>query len=240
MITLRDVCKTFYREHDHDVQEFRVLDRVSLDIRDGEFVSIIGPSGCGKTTLLRIIDGLIGYDSGEVLVDGVLVDGPGRDRLRGMARRQREEVAREYIALVGLSGFEHHYPHELSGGMQQRAGLARALCVEPKILLMDEPFGSLDAQTRLVLQEDLLRIWDKEHKTVVFITHAMDEAVYLSDRVVIMSSHPGRVAQVLDIPLPRPRAAPAVRQRPEFIALTGHIWDRLRISSPAREPASRS
>lgn len=256
MIDIQGITKTFRRERGREVQEFRALDDVSLKVRDQEFISIIGPSGCGKTTLLRVVAGLIPYDEGAVLIDGTPITGPGDDRamvfqtfallpwrdvlgnvefgleLRGVAAAQRKSIAREFINLVGLGGFEHHYIHELSGGMQQRAGFARALAVNPRILLMDEPFGALDAQTRLVLQDDLMRIWEKEQKTVIFITHAMDEAIYLSDRVVIMSSRPGRIREVLDINIPRPRTA-ATRAMPEFAELTGYIWDRLQ--SGARE-----
>ena len=145
-----------------------------------------------------------------------------------MAKEERTNIARDYLKRVGLEDFENHYPHELSGGMQQRAGLARALAVNPLILLMDEPFGSVDAQTRQLLQEELLQLWQREQKTVIFITHSMDEAVYLSDRVVVMTPRPGRVAEILDVPLPRPRIADDVRRDPKFVDLTNYIWNSLK------------
>ena len=225
---------------------------ISLSIRENEFISIIGPSGCGKTTLLKIIDGLIPHDSGQILINGKRISAPGPDRavvfqtfallpwrtvlanvefsleLRRVAKEERTNIARDYLKRVGLEDFEHHYPHELSGGMQQRAGLARALAVNPLILLMDEPFGSVDAQTRQLLQEELLQLWQREQKTVIFITHSMDEAVYLSDRVVVMTPRPGRVAEILDVPLPRPRIADDVRRDPKFVDLTNYIWNSLK------------
>jgi NitT/TauT family transport system ATP-binding protein len=148
--------------------------------------------------------------------------------LRRMPREERLNTARDYLKRVGLADFENHYPHELSGGMQQRAGLARALAVNPMILLMDEPFGSVDAQTRQLLQEELLELWQRERKTVIFVTHSMDEAVYLSDRVVVMTPRPGKVAEVLEVPLQRPRRADEVRRDPKFVDLTNYIWDSLK------------
>ncbi|MGH2455057.1 MAG: ABC transporter ATP-binding protein [Candidatus Limnocylindria bacterium] len=242
---------------------FRALAGVDLTVREGEFVSLIGPSGCGKTTLLKIIDGLIPYEEGELRVMGKPVTGPGPERavvfqnfallpwltvlenvqfglqLRGVDRETREETARQNITTVGLKGFERAYPRQLSGGMQQRVGLARALSVDPEILLMDEPFGSLDAQTRNLLQADLLRVWDASRKTVTFVTHAMDEAVFLSDRVVLMATGPGRVSEIIDIDLPRPRTD-ETRISPRFVELTSYVWDRLRgmILGGAAEPSS--
>jgi NitT/TauT family transport system ATP-binding protein len=219
----------------------------SLVVRAGEFVTLIGPSGCGKTTLLKMLAGLVVPDEGEVYIDGRRVTGPGRDRsmvfqdfallpwatvlanvafgleLQGVPRRAREAVAREYIRRVKLAGFEHHYPHQLSGGMQQRVGLARALATRPQILLMDEPFASVDEQTRRLFQDDLLRLVAEERTTVVFVTHSMEEAVYLSDRVYVMSARPGRVLEALDVPLPRPRTD-AVRRQAEFTELVERLW----------------
>ena len=232
--------------------EIKALADVSLSIHENEFVSIIGPSGCGKTTLLKMIDGLIPYDSGRILIDGRQVTAPGPDRavvfqafallpwrtvlanvefsleLRRLPKEARTKTARDYLKRVGLSDFENHYPHELSGGMQQRAGLARALAVNPAILLMDEPFGAVDAQTRQLLQEELLELWQSQRKTVIFITHSMDEAVYLSDRVVVMTPRPGKVAEILDVPLPRPRVSGEVRRDGKFVDLTNYIWESLK------------
>jgi NitT/TauT family transport system ATP-binding protein len=252
MVEIQRVSKTFQRIGKNGATELKALSDVSIFIREKEFVSIIGPSGCGKTTLLKIIDGLTPYDGGEILINGKKVTGPGPDRavvfqtfallpwrtvlanvefsleLRQVPREQRTATARDYLKRVGLEDFENHYPHELSGGMQQRAGLARALVVNPSILLMDEPFGSVDAQTRQLLQEELLELWQREQKTVIFITHSMDEAVYLADRVVIMTPRPGRVAEILDVPLPRPRIPDVVRRDPKFVELTNYIWDSLK------------
>ncbi|WP_116953421.1 ABC transporter ATP-binding protein [Jiangella endophytica] len=229
----------------------RALDGVDISIAPGEFVSIIGPSGCGKTTLLKMVDGLIGVDRGEISVLGRRVSGPGPERAvvfqsfallpwltvednvafglkqRGVAAQERRRIAREHLERVGLGGFEDKHPSQLSGGMQQRVGLARALAVNPSVLLMDEPFSAIDAQTRLLLQSDLLRIWADTDMTVLFVTHAMDEAVFLSDRVVIMEPRPGRVREVLPIDLPRPRTE-EIRSTARFAELTSAVWDRLR------------
>lgn len=242
---------------------FTALQGADLTIRESEFISLIGPSGCGKTTLLKMIDGLMPYDQGELRVLGARVTGPGPERavvfqnfallpwltvlenvafglrLRGMDRADREQVAQSNIEMVGLKGFSTAYPRQLSGGMQQRVGLARALSVDPAILLMDEPFGSLDAQTRNLMQADLLRVWDASRKTVVFVTHAMDEAVFLSDRVVLMATRPGRVSEIIDIDLPRPRTD-ETRTDPRFVELTSYVWDRLRemiVTEPEQQTA---
>jgi NitT/TauT family transport system ATP-binding protein len=252
IVELQGVSKSFHKTIKHSSTELKALTDVTLSIRENEFISIIGPSGCGKTTLLKMIDGLLPYDSGEILINGRKVTAPGPERavvfqtfallpwrtvlanvefsleLRRVPKKERAKTAREYIKRVGLADFENHYPHELSGGMQQRAGLARALAVNPMILLMDEPFGSVDAQTRQLLQEELLELWQREQKTVIFVTHSMDEAVYLSDRVVVMTPRPGRVAEILDVPLPRPRVAEGVRRDPRFVDLTNYIWDSLK------------
>jgi NitT/TauT family transport system ATP-binding protein len=252
IVELQGVSKSFHKTIKHSSTELKALTDVTLSIRENEFISIIGPSGCGKTTLLKMIDGLLPYDSGEILINGRRVTAPGPERavvfqtfallpwrtvlanvefsleLRRVPKEERARTAREYIRRVGLGEFEDHYPHELSGGMQQRAGLARALAVNPMILLMDEPFGSVDAQTRQLLQEELLELWQREQKTVIFVTHSMDEAVYLSDRVVVMTPRPGQVAEILDVPLPRPRVAEDVRRDPRFVDLTNYIWDSLK------------
>jgi NitT/TauT family transport system ATP-binding protein len=252
MVEIQKVSKSFQKTVKENTAEIKALTDVSLSIRENEFISIIGPSGCGKTTLLKIIDGLIPHDSGAILINGKTISAPGPDRavvfqtfallpwrtvlanvefsleLRRVPKEERTSIARDYLKRVGLEEFEHHYPHELSGGMQQRAGLARALAVNPTILLMDEPFGSVDAQTRQLLQEELLELWQREQKTVIFITHSMDEAVYLADRVVVMTPRPGRVAEILDVPLPRPRIPDVVRRDPKFVELTNYIWDSLK------------
>ncbi|HET9884763.1 MAG TPA: ABC transporter ATP-binding protein [Candidatus Binatia bacterium] len=252
LVEIQSVSKSFHKTFKESTMEIKALADVSLSIHENEFVSIIGPSGCGKTTLLKMIDGLIPYDSGRILIDGRQVTAPGPDRavvfqafallpwrtvlanvefsleLRRLPKEARTKTARDYLKRVGLSDFENHYPHELSGGMQQRAGLARALAVNPAILLMDEPFGAVDAQTRQLLQEELLELWQSQRKTVIFITHSMDEAVYLSDRVVVMTPRPGKVAEILDVPLPRPRVSGEVRRDGKFVDLTNYIWESLK------------
>jgi NitT/TauT family transport system ATP-binding protein len=231
--------------------EFQALKDVSLTVRDGEFITIIGPSGCGKTTLLKMIDGLIPLKTGSIRVHGAAVEGSGPERavvfqnfallpwltvrenvafglrMRRVGEAERLRVADRHIELVGLEGFGDYFPRQLSGGMQQRVGLARALSVDPKVLLMDEPFGSVDAQTRALLQSDLLDIWEASRKTVVFVTHDMEEAVLLSDRVVIMGTRPGHIVEVVDIPLERPRTD-KTRADQQAAQLTAYIWDVLR------------
>jgi NitT/TauT family transport system ATP-binding protein len=234
-----------------DGRTIPALDGVTLSVGRGEFVSIIGPSGCGKTTLLKMVGGILPWDSGSIRVLGSEVTGPGPERatvfqsfallpwmtvldnvafglkIRGVGRNERYEAAHRLITAVGLAGFEESYPRQLSGGMQQRVGLARALAVKPQLLLMDEPFSAIDAQTRLLLQTDLLDIWSKTDLSVLFITHAMDEAVFLSDRVIIMGARPGHVTDVIEVDLPRPRTE-ATRLDPRFVELTGKVWERLR------------
>ncbi len=223
------------------------VDGLSLQIYEGEFLAICGPSGCGKTTFLNAVDGLLPINAGEIRLDGNLITKPGHDRamvfqqasllpwrtvrrnvaygleLRGMRGKEVNERVQRFISLVGLEGFEEAYPHELSGGMQQRCNLARALAADPEILLMDEPFAALDAQTREFMQQELLRIWNAERKTVLFITHQIDEAVFLADRVVVMTARPGRVKAVFDIDIPRPRSL-HVKREPVFLKLLDEIW----------------
>jgi NitT/TauT family transport system ATP-binding protein len=223
------------------------LAKVNLSIADGEFVSIVGPSGCGKTTFLMVVDGLIPATSGRVLVDGEVVTRPGRDRAvvfqdasllpwrtvlknvvyglecASVPMREAKARAARFIDMVGLSGFENHYPYELSGGMQQRVNLARALVMDPEILLMDEPFASLDAQTRELMQEELLQIWARAGKTVLFVTHQIDEAIYLSDRVIVFSGRPGTVKEIIQVPIKRPRGL-GVKREPRFHAIEDRIW----------------
>jgi NitT/TauT family transport system ATP-binding protein len=233
------------------------LSDIDFEVRDNEFVTVIGPSGCGKTTLLRIIAGLIPYQQGEVSIDSRPVIGPGPERavvfqnfalmpwadvlgnvtfgleVRGMAKGDAEARAKELIKLVGLEGFERRLPKELSGGMQQRVGLARALAVNPQILLMDEPFGALDEQTRRLLQEQLLQLWERERKTVVFITHSMEEAVMLGDRVMLMTPRPGKVKEMIEIPLKRPRSRD-VEKSPAFVEIKEYLWGNLRAMQAAQ------
>ncbi len=224
-LEIRNLTKTFSTEEG----EMAALEDVSIEVKPAEFLCIIGPSGCGKTTLLRMVAGLDHPSSGEIILDGKEVKGPSPDRgmvfqefslfpwrtvlknvefgleIKGVGDKARREIAEKYIELVGLQGFENHYPYELSGGMKQRVAIARALATEPSILLMDEPFGSVDAQTRNILQEELLEIWKRTKKTVLFVTHSVDEAVYLADRVAVMSARPGCLVKCLDIDIPRPR-----------------------------------
>jgi ABC-type nitrate/sulfonate/bicarbonate transport system ATPase subunit len=236
----------------YDVERERrrvlALSDVSLDVADGEFMAIVGPSGCGKTSLLNIVAGLLRYDSGSVIIDGKTVAGPGVERAvvfqqasllpwrtvagnvrygMEMQRRFDREVMRSrtehFIQLVGLSGFERHYPSELSGGMQQRVNLARALAADPVVLLMDEPFAALDAQTREFMQAELLKIWSEARKTVLFITHQINEAIYLADRVAVMSARPGRIKGIVKIPFERPRAL-GLKRDPQFLAIEETIW----------------
>ena len=233
---------------ERDDRNVLALADVSFSVADGEFLAIVGPSGCGKTSLLNIVAGLLPYEEGNVLIDGKRVSGPGIDRAvvfqhasllpwRTIARNVRygmelqkrfdEATMKErtdyFIKLVGLTGFERHYPSELSGGMQQRVNLARALAADPVVLLMDEPFAALDAQTREFMQAELLKIWAKAKKTVVFITHQINEAIYLADRVVVMSARPGRVKDVFDVPFERPRNLSLKRER-RFLELEDAVW----------------
>ena len=231
----------------------------SLEVGRGEFVSIVGPSGCGKSTFLNLLLGLIKPDSGEMKLDGTPITGPGQERamvfqefgllpwrtvranvelgleLKGMPTPQRAERAAELINLVGLKDFARHYPHELSGGMKQRVGLARALATEPEVLLMDEPFAALDAQTRDLMQMELLQIWEHTKKTVLFVTHSIEEAAYLSDRVIVLTARPGRTKDILKIDLPRPRDY-EMRLTPEFNEIKSRIWDVLKEELTSRAP----
>jgi NitT/TauT family transport system ATP-binding protein len=222
-----------------------------IQVQQGEFVTIVGPSGCGKSTMLLVVDGLIRPSHGAVFINDQLVIGPGPDRalvfqefallpwrnvesnvMLGLQLQKKHSAAemraitKEYIQMVGLQGFERHHPHQLSGGMRQRVGLARALAVNPEILLMDEPFAALDAQTREVMSYELLRLWEQDKKTVLFVTHGIEEAVYLADRIVVMSGQPGRVKEMIPVDLPRPRNL-AIKDDPHFVELRRHIWNLL-------------
>lgn len=227
---------------------FDVVRDLSLRIESGQFVAVVGTSGSGKTTLLRSVDGLLRPAAGAILINGEPVHGPGRSRafvfqrdcllpwrnvldnitlslrLRRVAPAARTAAGMELIRLVGLSGFERHFPHQLSGGMRQRVNLARALAADPDVLLMDEPFAALDAQTREVMQSELLRIWLRTRKTVLFVTHQIDEAVYLSDRVLVLSSRPARIREDIEVPFPRPRPL-SLKRSPQFAALVDRVWN---------------
>jgi NitT/TauT family transport system ATP-binding protein len=245
-LEIEHLSKRYFVEREG--RETLALSDVSLSVADGEFTAIVGPSGCGKTTLLNIVAGLLPYDVGTVSIDGTRIGGPGVDRAvvfqhasllpwrtvagnvrYGMELQRRfdqktmTERTGYFIKLVGLEGFERHYPSELSGGMQQRVNLARATAADPLVLLMDEPFAALDAQTRELMQSELLKIWASAHKTVLFITHQINEAVYLADRVVVMSGRPGRVKDVFPIPFGRPRPL-SLKRDPRFLQIEDAIW----------------
>ena len=244
LISLRNVGKSF---KDGQV---RALENISLDVAPGEFVSLVGPSGCGKTTLLRIINGLITADVGEVTVLGGAPE-PRPDlamvfqsarllpwlsvqanlefvlSLRGIGRNERAQRAAALLGAVGLRDFAQAFPHELSGGMQQRVGVARALAVEPKVLLMDEPFAALDAMTREVLRRELWQMWSRRRIAIVFVTHDIDEAILLSQRVVLLRPRPGRIDQIVDVRLPEPRWQSDSRILPAFAEMRAHLWGRI-------------
>ena len=248
-LELRNLYKSFPRGS----EQISVVEDFSISIPNLEFIAIIGPSGCGKSTLLRLIDGLIPSDSGWISIDGEdvtgVVGGQGRGMVfqgfdlfpwrtalgnvefgmepMGISASERKQIAMHYIELVGLSGFADSYPHELSGGMQQRVGLARALAIKPEILLMDEPFGALDVQTRDILQDELLSIWSKERKTVLFVTHSVEEAIYLADRIAVITPRPARIDHLIDVPFGRPRSE-EVKSLPEFLELRHKIWQTLK------------
>jgi len=233
-------------------EPFVIFDEINIQVREGEFISLVGPSGCGKTTLLRVVSGLIPASSGKILVEGQEVS-PGDHKLevgfvfqsasllpwrtslknvtlgleaQGHKAKESVEKARHFLNLVGLSGFEDYYPHQLSGGMQQRVNLARALAVDPKVLLMDEPFASLDAQTRTFMQLELLKIWWRTRKTVIFVTHMISEAILLSDRVLVLSRRPGRIRSEFAVDIPRPRDV-ETKANARFVELENLIWHQI-------------
>lgn len=245
-LEVADVAIEYYVER--HAAYYRAVENATFSVEDGSFVSIIGPTGCGKSTLLRAIAGLVPYVSGSITWRGVPITVPGKDRAvvfqnpallpwrtvlrnaaygaegHGHPRAEAERRAREMLGLVGLSGFVDRYPHELSGGMQQRVNIARALAIDPDVLLLDEPFSALDSQTREVMGVELLRIWEATAKTAVLITHQIDEAVFLSDTVVVLSAGPRSVVKhIVPITLDRPRT-PEMRRTPEFLAIVDHIW----------------
>ncbi len=241
-LSIEHLSKSFVSASGEKVE---ALKDINLEITDKEFICLLGPSGCGKTTLLRIIGGLDQATSGAALLDGHPVTGPDPKtamifqeyslypwrtvldnvtfglEIRGADKEKRSEKARSYLEMVGLKGFERSFPYELSGGMRQRVAVARALAVDPEVLLMDEPFGALDAQTRNKMQKELLEIWEKTQKTVIFVTHSVAEAVYMSDRIVVLTRRPGTIREVMDIPIPRPRD----RTSTDFARIRRHVLD---------------
>jgi NitT/TauT family transport system ATP-binding protein len=226
------------------------LDNVSLSVRDREFVALLGPSGCGKSTLLYLVGGFLPVEAGAIVVEEKPVAGPGPDRgivfqhfalfpwktvlqnvlygpeKLGLPKDERERRARDFIDLVGLAGFEDSYPAQLSGGMKQRAAIARTLAVDPRILLMDEPFGALDAQTRSLMQDELLRIWQRSRKTVIFVTHDVQEAVFLAERIAVMSARPGRVKEIVEVGFDK--NDPDLLRTPQFLEMVDHVWNLVR------------
>jgi NitT/TauT family transport system ATP-binding protein len=248
-IEFQKVSKTFQVRNS---TEFTAIDEISLEVKTGEFMCIVGPSGCGKSTLLDLLAGLTQPSRGQILLDGKPITGPALDRgivfqqyalfpwrsalgnvefgleTKGVPEKQRRATAREYLSLVGLSGFEDRHPHELSGGMKQRVAIARSLAYDPEVLMMDEPFAALDAQTRETLQSELLGIWERSKKTIIFITHGIDEAVYLGQRVAVMTSRPGRIKHIVEVPTELRQTDDDVRSLPEFGRLRHEVWTLLR------------
>jgi ABC-type nitrate/sulfonate/bicarbonate transport system ATPase subunit len=232
----------------------QALQPVSLEVADNDFITVLGPSGCGKSTLLRLVAGLETPSTGEILLDGEKITGPGADRgvvfqsytlfpwlnvrqnicfglrEKGMQAKQQQEISDRFIAQVGLRGFEEHFPKQLSGGMQQRVAIARALANDPKILLLDEPFGALDNQTRVLMQELLLGIWEQAQKTVLFVTHDIDEAIFMANRVVVFSARPGRIKTEVAADFPHPRAY-TLKTAPEFAAIKARLTEEIRVES---------
>ena len=244
------------KSYTKDGRTLQVLDVERFAVREGEFVTIIGPSGCGKSTLLHIMGGFIAAEAGAISVYGKQVNGPGPDRgmmfqefalfpwktvegnvawgleAQGYEKAKIRETVDAYLAMIGLTDFRSHYPAELSGGMKQRVALARVLAFNPKVLLMDEPFGALDAQTREVMQEEVTRLWERTRKTIVFVTHDIEEAVFLGDRVVVLSARPGRIREEVKIDLPRPRTL-EIKKSMQCHEYRNRIWDLIRVESRA-------
>ncbi|MDR2530448.1 MAG: ABC transporter ATP-binding protein [Oscillospiraceae bacterium] len=255
-IEIRGLGRTFKKRGTNE--PFHALSGFNLTVQAGEFVTVVGPSGCGKSTLLDILVGLAKADEGQILIDGKPISAPSLDRgivLQGYAlfpwrsvrkniefgleikrtpKRERAEIVAHFIKLVGLEGFENHYPYELSGGMQQRVAIARALAYDPEALFMDEPFAAVDAQTRETMQDELLSIWEKTNKTVIFVTHSIEEAVGLADRVAVVSKSPGRIKEVIDVGLPRPRRVSQVRDTTDFNIITHRVRELLQDKEPVR------
>ncbi len=253
-IRFERVTKKFLVRDEHKKgaqREFTAIQNIEFTVREGEFITLVGPSGCGKSTLLDLLTGLTKPTKGRILIDGREITGPGLDRgivfqqyalfpwktargniefgleAKGIPKSERKEKAEYYLDLVGLKNFADRYPHELSGGMKQRVAIARSLAFNPDVLLMDEPFAALDAQTRETLQTELLRIWKKTGKTIIFITHGIDEAVYLGERVVVLTANPGTVKKIVDIPLKDRLEDADVKSNPAFISARREVWNLL-------------
>lgn len=258
VVEAKNVAKVFNGDNPKK-ETVQAVNDVSFSIYENEFVAILGPSGCGKTTLLRIVAGLTPPTDGEVLSNGELVSGPSIDRavvfqrfnlfpwrtvrenvafgleMTGRSKDERHEISEKYIKMVGLDGFQDSYPNELSGGMQQRVGLARALAVDPDVLLMDEPFGALDAQTRQLMQRELLEIWEKNRKTILFVTHDIDEAILLADRIFVMGVNPREIVEQINVPFDRPRYDNEIEGKETFATLKQEIWELLQQSHGEKE-----
>ncbi|OPY58897.1 MAG: Bicarbonate transport ATP-binding protein CmpC [Pelotomaculum sp. PtaU1.Bin035] len=252
-IEIKNISRIFTirRKNNEEKKDFIAIENVNLTVYKGEFLAIVGPSGCGKSTLLDIIAGLSKPDSGEIHIDNKLITKPDLDRgivmqgyalfpwrtvrknvefgleIKKVPKNQRKDIIDKYINLVGLNEFKDRYPYELSGGMKQRVAIARALAYDPEVLLMDEPFAAVDAQTRETLQDELLRIWDETSKTIIFVTHSIDEAVALADRVAVMSTNPGTIKEIIEVKLPRPRRVSDVISSADFSWIRHKIWELL-------------
>ncbi len=246
------------RSNSDQEEDFQALKNVNLTVKSGEFLTIVGPSGCGKSTLLDLLAGLTHPESGKLFIDGKPIVKPALDRgivlqgygllpwrtvqknvefgleIKGIEAKRRREISENFIQLVGLQGFEDRYPYELSGGMKQRVSIARALAYDPEVLLMDEPFAAVDAQTRDQMQDELLRIWESTDKTIIFVTHSIEEAVGLADRVAVMSANPGTIREIIRVGLPRPRRISDVRNTADFDRICRHVRDLLENANPGR------
>ncbi|HEX3032264.1 MAG TPA: ABC transporter ATP-binding protein [Bacillota bacterium] len=265
-IEARNISRVFQirRTEGSDKTAFCALENVNLQVRTGEFLAIVGPSGCGKSTFLDMIAGLARQTTGQIYIDSKLITGPALDRgivlqgyalfpwrtvqgnvefgleMKGIPKAKRKETALSYLNLVGLDGFAQRFPYELSGGMKQRVAIARALAYDPEVLLMDEPFAAVDAQTRENLQDELLRIWEKTNKTIIFVTHSIEEAVFLADRVAVMTANPGTIKEVVPIDLPRPRQYGDIRSTVEFGWIRHKVWELLQADVPLPKSSDRA
>jgi NitT/TauT family transport system ATP-binding protein len=263
LISIRNVSRVYNISRGRKKERFVALENFNLEVREGEFVTIVGPSGCGKSTLLDLLAGLSFPAEGTIFVDGKRITGPALDRgfvmqayalfpwrtigkniqfgleIQKVRREDRKRIAREYLEMVGLADYEDRLPHELSGGMKQRVAIARALAYNPRVLLMDEPFAAVDAQTRELLQEELLRIWEKTRKTIIFITHSIEEAVFLAQRVAVMTANPGTVKEIIDVDLPVPRKSGDVKTSPNFNWIVHRVWKSLHNEDDDAQEAPR-